>query len=401
MSQINIFDDTETAFELKSRKDLDWSIFLFRFMGSRFLVNTGSFLTRFALKFRLPVQGLIRKSVFRQFCGGITEKECQQVTEELYKFKLHSILDYSVEGKQTEEQFNSILHKKLELIRLTGEREELSFAVFKLTALCPSLILEKVSAGIELNEEEIHQWLQAKLRVDQLCAYACEKEVRLYADAEESWMQEAVDNILNEMMQKYNKKMAIVYNTIQCYRWDRLEYLRNLHKESRNYGFRIGAKIVRGAYFEKENQRAAKLGYDSPICESKAATDANFRNIMQYCFTHLQDIHLFIGTHNEESICEGIQLMKEYRLERNDPRIWFAQLYGMSDHISYNLSRRGYNAVKLIPFGPVEDVIPYLLRRAEENTSVEGQAGRELSLLQKEKRRRSMGNSLNPTGTLN
>lgn len=400
MSQHPIFDDTQTAFELKSGKDLNRSLFLFRLMGNRFLVNTGSFLTRWSIKFRLPFKGLIRKTLFQQFCGGITEEECQQVTHELYQKKLHSILDYSVEGKQNEEQFNAILQKKLELIRLTGERPELSFAVFKLTALCPPEILEKLSLGESLSDEEVHQWLQAKLRVDRLCACASSHKVRLYADAEESWMQAAMDNLVKEMMQKYNKRGVLIYNTIQCYRRDRLEYLKTLHEEARNYGYKIGAKIVRGAYYEKENQRAAQLGYTSPICENKAATDANFQEIMKYCFQHLEDIHLFIGTHNEESTAVGMELMKEYQLEPDDPRVWFAQLYGMSDHISYNLTKMGYNSTKLIPFGPVEEVIPYLLRRAEENTSVGGQVGRELSLLQKEKRRRSHSNSLSPTRTL-
>ena len=388
MIKKKIFNNTKSAFKLKSNTELDRAIFLFSMMNYSSLVKAGTALTKLSLKLHLPVETLIKKTIFEQFCGGVTENDCKPVTKEMYDENLHSILDYSVEGKKTEEEFDSAMEKKLSLIEYAKESDEVSFAMFKPTGIGRFEIWEKVSEKINLSEDEKEEWERVKKRVETLCNRAHELGVRLYADGEETWMQTAADDLMEEMMKKYNKDEVLIFNTLQCYRWDRLEYLKGLHERGKKEGFKIGAKIVRGAYMEKENARAKKLGYPSPICESKEATDVNFNSVLSYCLNHLEDISVFIGTHNEVSSYLALQIMEDKGISLDDKRIWFSQLYGMSDHISYNLARKGYNAVKLVPFGPVRDVVPYLLRRAQENTSVKGQTGRELSLLREEKKRR-------------
>ena len=383
-----IFNNTKSAFKLKSNTELDRAIFLFSMMNRPTLVKAGSALTKFSLKLHLPVETLIKKTIFEQFCGGVTEKDCKPVTNEMYDENLHSILDYSVEGKKSEEEFDAAMEKKLSLIEYANERDEITFAMFKPTGIGRFEIWEKVSEKVSLNDEEKEEWERVQKRVDTLCSRAHKLGVRLYADGEETWMQTAADELMEEMMRKYNKEKVLIFNTLQCYRWDRLDYLKELHEKAKKEGFKIGAKIVRGAYMEKENARAKKLGYPSPICESKEATDVNFNSTLSYCLNHLEDISVFIGTHNEVSSYLALQIIEDKGLSIDDKRIWFSQLYGMSDHISYNLAKKGYNAVKLVPFGPVRDVVPYLLRRAQENTSVKGQTGRELSLLREERKRR-------------
>ncbi|CAL66466.1 proline dehydrogenase family protein [Christiangramia forsetii] len=383
-----IFNNTKSAFKLKSNTELDRAIFLFSMMNRPTLVKAGSALTKFSLKLHLPVETLIKKTIFEQFCGGVTEEDCKPVTNEMYDENLHSILDYSVEGKKTEEEFDAAMEKKLSLIEYANGKKEISFAMFKPTGIGRFEIWEKVSEKLSLSDDEKEEWKRVKKRVDTLCSKAHELKVRLYADGEETWMQTAADDLMEEMMRKYNKEEVLIFNTLQCYRWDRLDYLKGLHEKAEKEGFKIGAKIVRGAYMEKENARAKKLGYASPICESKEATDVNFNSTLSYCLKNLDDISVFIGTHNEVSSYLALQIIEDKGLSLDDKRIWFSQLYGMSDHISYNLAKKGYNAVKLVPFGPVRDVVPYLLRRAQENTSVKGQTGRELSLLREERKRR-------------
>ncbi|MUP45793.1 proline dehydrogenase [Gramella sp. BOM4] len=388
MIRKKIFNNTKSAFKLKSNTELDRAIFLFSMMNRPSVVKAGTFLTNFSLKLNLPVETIIKKTIFEQFCGGETEEDCKPVTQEMYNENLHSILDYSVEGKETEEEFDAAMEKKLSLIEYANKRDEVSFAMFKPTGIGRFEIWEKVSEKVNLTEEENQEWERIKIRVETLCKRANELKVRLYADGEETWMQTAADDLMEEMMRKYNKEEVLIFNTLQCYRWDRLEYLKGLHERGKAEGFKIGAKIVRGAYMEKENARAKKLGYPTPICESKEATDVNFNSVLSYCLNHLEDISVFIGTHNEVSSYLALQIIEDKGLSIDDKRIWFSQLYGMSDHISYNLAKKGYNAVKLVPFGPVRDVVPYLLRRAQENTSVKGQTGRELSLLLEERKRR-------------
>ncbi|APU69907.1 MAG: proline dehydrogenase family protein [Bacteroidota bacterium] len=397
MIRKKIFNNTKAAFKLKSDSELDRAIFLFGLMGRPSLVKAGSALTKFSLKFHLPVEGLIKKTIFEQFCGGVTEKDCEPVTQKMYSENLHAILDYSVEGKETEEEFDAAMEKKLSLIEYAKDHDEVSFAMFKPTGIGRFEIWEKVSEKISLSDAEKQEWENVRKRVETLCQRAYDLDVRLYADGEETWMQTAADELMEEMMRKYNKEKVLIYNTLQCYRWDRLQYLKDLHEKAKKEGFKIGAKIVRGAYMEKENARAKKLGYPTPICESKEATDVNFNSVMSYCLNHLDDINVFIGTHNEVSNYLALQIMEDRGIDHDDPRIWFSQLFGMSDHLSYNLARKEYNAVKLVPFGPVRDVVPYLLRRAQENTSVKGQTGRELSLLLEERKRRKGDKSVKHT----
>ncbi|MDN3594030.1 proline dehydrogenase family protein [Zunongwangia endophytica] len=388
MIRKKIFNNTKTAFKLKSDNELDRAIFLFSMMGKPTLVKSGIGLTKMSLKLKLPVEGLIKKTIFEQFAGGETMEDCKPTIKTMYEANLCSILDYSVEGKETEEEFDAALEKKLSLIKFAKAENELPFAVFKPTGVGRFDIWEKLTANVSLDDDEKKEWENIKRRVDKLCKTAHDLKVRLYADGEESWMQTAADDLMEDMMRKYNKEEALIFNTLQCYRWDRIEYLKNLHEKGKADGFKIGAKIVRGAYMEKENERAKKLGYVSPICESKEATDVNFNSVMSYCLANLQDIAVFIGTHNEVSNYLALQIIEDKDIDLNDSRIWFSQLFGMSDHLSYNLAKRGYNAAKLVPFGPVRDVVPYLMRRAQENSSVKGQTGRELSLLLEERKRR-------------
>ena len=388
MIRKKIFNNTKAAFKLKTDAELNRALFLFSVMNYSTIVKLGSKVTKACLKMRLPVEGLIKKTIFEQFCGGVTIDDCKPTTREMYEENLHSILDYSVEGKETEEDFDAAMEKKLTLIEYASENPEISFAMFKPTGIGRFKIWEKVTAGGSLSSDEEDEWKRVQTRIEKLCSRSAELKVRLYMDAEETWMQKAADDLIEEMMRKYNTTKPYIFNTLQCYRWDRLDYLKDLHEKAKSEGFKIGAKIVRGAYMEKENSRAKKKGYPTPICESKEATDVNFNSVLSYCLNHLDDISVFIGTHNEVSSYLALQIIEDKGLDKNDERIWFSQLFGMSDHLSYNLARKKYNAVKLVPFGPVRDVVPYLLRRAEENTSVSGQTGRELGLLREEKKRR-------------
>lgn len=388
MIKQKIFNDTATAFRLKSDLELKRAVLLFSVMGRPSMIKPGIALTKFALKAKLPVQPLIKNSIFDQFCGGISVDDCKPIIREMNEVNLSSILDYSVEGKENDEEFDSAYKVKKDLIAFAREEAEVPFAIFKPTALGRFEIWNKVSSRLNLDEKEIEEWERVKARLEGLCKEAKKFNVRLYADAEESWMQSAADRLMEEMMRKYNTEEALIFNTLQCYRWDRLDYLKELHEKAKKENFKIGAKIVRGAYMEKENRRARKHGKKSPICRNKEATDVNFNAVMSYCLDHLEDISVFIGTHNEISNYLALQIMEDQNIAKDDKRVWFSQLYGMSDQISYNLARKGYNTAKLVPFGPVTDVVPYLLRRAEENSSVKGQTSRELSLLNGEINRR-------------
>lgn len=384
-----IFNDTETAFSLKSDSELDRAIFLFEMINRPFLVKIGTSLTKFALKFKLPVEGLIKKTIFNQFCGGITEKDCMPVIKTMHTKNVHSILDYSVEGNEKESEFNNTIERKINIVKFASGKDQVPFAVFKPTGIGRFEIWQKVSANTNLSMEEEEEWQRIKNRVNRICEAAYENNISILADAEESWMQNAADKLMEEMMFRFNRENAVVFNTLQCYRWDRIQYLKELHARAKEGGFKVGAKIVRGAYMEKENARASKMGYPSPICENKEATDVNFNGALTYCLAHLNEISVFVGTHNEVSNYLALQIMEDKGIANDDDRVWFSQLYGMSEHISYNLAQKGYNVAKLVPFGPVKEVVPYLIRRAAENTSVRGQTGRELSLLYEERKRRS------------
>ena len=390
MSEKKIFDNTKVAFQLKNDSELERAYFLFKMISHEPLVRIGTAATNFALKAHLPVEGLIRSTVFDHFCGGVSEYDCLPVIDKMFEKGVSSVLDYSVEGKESEAQFNIALNKTLEIIEFAEQKESMPIAVFKPTGLGRLYLYEKKGLGLNFTIEEEQEWNKVEARYNEACKLAKEKDVLILIDAEESWTQVAVDELVEVMMRKYNKEKPIVFNTIQAYRWDRLDYLIDIDKRAKAEGFKLGMKIVRGAYMEKERERALEKGYPSPICESKEATDDNFNNILTYILDHLKDISLFIGTHNEESSYLAMDLMHEKDIAINDNRVWFGQLYGMSDHISFNIAKAGYNVAKYVPFGPVKDVMPYLIRRAEENTSVAGQTSRELNLLKEEKKRRKI-----------
>ncbi len=383
-----IFNNTEVAFSLKSDTELDRAYFLFKMIDNQPLVRIGTALTNFAIKAHLPVEGLIRATVFDHFCGGVNEVDCLTVVDKMYTKGVSSVLDYSVEGKEEEDQFDAALRMTLKTIDFAKERAAIPFAVFKPTGFGRLDLYEKVGSKIELTDSEIAEWNRVEARFDKVCSEAHQKNVPLLIDAEESWMQDAADDLVAQMMLKYNKEKAIVFNTLQMYRWDRLDYLKNLHQQAKSDGFYIGMKIVRGAYMEKENLRAEEKGYPTPICESKEATDLNYDAAIHYMVENIDRMAIFAGTHNELSSYKLMEYLQELNIEKKDSRIWFGQLYGMSDNISYNLSANGYNNAKYLPFGPVRDVMPYLIRRAEENTSVAGQTSRELKLITAERNRR-------------
>jgi proline dehydrogenase len=383
-----IFNNTQVAFALKTDTELDRAYFLFKMIDNEPLVRIGTAVTNFALKAHLPVEGLIRATVFDHFCGGTTEEDCLSVVDKMYTKGVSSVLDYSVEGKEEEDQFDAALEMTLKTVEFAKERNAIPFAVFKPTGLGRFYLYEKKGAKQPLTIEEQNEWNRVVSRFDLICKTAFEKDVALLIDGEESWMQDAADHLVTDMMRKYNKEKAIVFNTLQLYRWDRLDYLKKLQHQAKEEGFFIGMKLVRGAYMEKENRRAEENGYPSPICESKEATDSNYDTTMAYMMDNLDSMSIFVGTHNELSSYKVIELMKSKGIAKNDNRIWFGQLYGMSDNISYNLAAHGYNVAKYLPFGPVRDVMPYLIRRAEENTSVAGQTSRELNLLKTERNRR-------------
>lgn len=385
-----IFDDTETAFALKTDSELERAYFLFKMIANEPLVRIGTAMTNFAIKAHLPVEGLIRATVFDHFCGGVSEADCLPVVDRMYEKGVCSVLDYSVEGKDEEDPFDNALEMILKILDFVKEKDSIPFAVFKPTGFGRFALYQKVSEGKVLSEKEEQEWQRVIKRFDKACKKAHDLDVSLLVDGEESWMQDAADQIVEDLMRKYNKKKAVVFNTLQMYRWDRLDYLKELRQKALSEGFKVGMKVVRGAYMEKENERAEEKGYRSPICISKQATDENFDAAVKYMVENLDAIALFSGTHNEESTYFLMDLMAKNGIHNSDPRVWFGQLYGMSDHISFNLADRGYNVAKYLPFGPVKDVMPYLIRRAEENTSVAGQTTRELSLLKKERKRRKI-----------
>ncbi|MEO8772963.1 MAG: proline dehydrogenase family protein, partial [Gelidibacter sp.] len=368
-----LFENTEIAFRLKSDSELERAYFLFKMISHQPLVRIGTAATNFALKAHLPVEGLIRSTVFDHFCGGVNEEDCLPVIDKMYAKGVSSVLDFSVEGKETESHFDAAMEKTMKIINFADERKSMPIAVFKPTGFGRSYLYQKKGEGKPFTAEEQDEWNRVVARYDKVCKLAQAKDVEILIDAEESWLQEATDDLVEDMMRKYNTGIPIVYNTLQLYRWDRLDYLKLLHERAKTNSFTIGVKIVRGAYMEKERDRAEAQGYDSPICATKEATDLTFDETLEYILRNIATISLFIGTHNEQSCYLAMTLMEQLDIDKNDNRVWFGQLYGMSDHISFNLAASGYNVAKYVPFGPVRDVMPYLIRRAEENTSVAGQ----------------------------
>jgi proline dehydrogenase len=383
-----LFNNTEIAFALKSDSELERAYFLFKMISIEPLVRIGTAATNFALKAHLPIEGLIRSTVFDHFCGGVNEEDCLPVIKKMYEKGVSSVLDFSVEGKENEKEFDAARDITLKIIDFAKALKAIPIVVFKPTGFGRFYLYEKVGSGTKLTDKEQAEWELVVGRFDTICKKAKEHQVSVLIDAEESWMQDAADALVTDMMQKYNTEKPVVFNTLQMYRHDRLEFLKQEHLKAQAGGYFLGYKLVRGAYMEKEHERAEKKGYPTPICKSKQATDENFNAAVNYMLDHIDSMALFAGTHNEDSSYLLMDLMQQKGIAHNDARIWFGQLYGMSDNISFNLADKGYNVAKYIPFGPVKDVMPYLIRRAEENTSVAGQTGRELALITKEKQRR-------------
>ncbi|MCS6989034.1 MAG: proline dehydrogenase family protein [Chloroherpetonaceae bacterium] len=382
------FNDVAVAFESKSDKQLAERYLLFRAMNNPTLTKLGTSLLAWAIRRRLPIKGLVKATIFKQFCGGETIEECLPVVAELGKANVKSILDYSVEGEGNEASFDSVVEKTLQAIELSKREKLISFAVFKMTGIARFGLLEKVSAAQTLSSGEVAEWARVKARLRKICDAALEADLPVMIDAEESWIQAAIDSLADEMMERYNKHKPLVYNTIQLYRKDRLAFLKASFAKAEKGGYYLGAKLVRGAYMEKERERAAMMGYPSPIHDAKEATDRDFNLAIEFCVERIDRIGICAGTHNEESSLKLARLVAEKGLPLNHPRVHFSQLYGMGDHISYNLAKAGFNVAKYVPYGEVKFVLPYLIRRAQENTAVAGYASRELRLLIAERQRR-------------
>ncbi|MCB0791397.1 MAG: proline dehydrogenase family protein [Flavobacteriales bacterium] len=381
--------DTATAFAHQSDADLRRAYWLFRVIGNPTVSALGKILSELALFLHLPVKGLIKSTIFRQFCGGETIAESLHKAEELRRSGIGTILDHSVEGQDEEDELDATVVEVLRTIQVARERGDIPFCVFKTTGISRTDLLELVSSGNARTPAEEEEWSRVEARMEKLCASATEARVPLLIDAEESWLQPAIDALVERMMERFNREHAWIFHTIQLYRHDRSAYLHMLHDRASREGFHIGMKLVRGAYMEKERERATEKGYPSPIHADKAAVDRDYDAAIAFCVANRARISVMAGTHNEKSSLLLARLLDENGIARNDPRTWFAQLLGMSDHISYNLAAAGYRVAKYVPYGPVREVLPYLIRRAAENTSVAGQTGRELGLIGQERLRRA------------
>lgn len=383
------FENTEIAFKSKSTPDLKRAYWLFKIVSSPSIVKIGKVATNFALSLGLPIRKIVKSTIFKQFCGGESIEDCRNKMEELATYKVGTILDYSIEGKTTNEDFEKTVEIIIQTIQEGRNKKNIPFAVFKVTGIGSINLLEKASEkeGV-LNEAQIQELERIKNRIERICAAAHSAMIPVFIDAEESWIQAIIDSWALKMMQKYNLEKAIVYNTLQMYRHDRLEFLTRCSENAKKHGIKYGIKLVRGAYMEKERERAQKLGYPSPIYPDKNASDDAYNTALKFILEHEMLFALCAGTHNEESSMLLTQELERKQISRDNDKFYFAQLLGMSDHISFNLADAGYKVAKYVPFGPVKEVIPYLLRRADENTSVAGQTGRELSLIIKELDRR-------------
>ena len=391
MSEFRLdFQDTATAFADKSDSQLNEKYRLFKMLNSPLLNALGSTAARFALSLGLPVKGLIKATIFEQFCGGETIEECEKTIETLGRSHIGTILDYSVEGKATEDDFDNTKDEIIRTIRRAKDDPNIPFAVFKVTGIAPLGTLERLSAKKKLDAKSQAKSERIHNRVNEICEYAYSVRQPVFIDAEDSWIQDAIDRLAIEMMEKYNREQPIVFNTIQLYRTDRLQYLKDTRRQAKLDGYIMAAKLVRGAYMEKERERAKELGYPSPIHATRAGTDADYNVAIKYCIRHFIDMAFVVATHNEESTQLVATLMQENGIAADHPNIFFSQLYGMGDNISYVLAKHGYNVSKYVPYGPVAESIPYLIRRARENSSAAGQVSRELEMIAKELKRRRL-----------
>lgn len=384
------FDNTEIAFRYRSNAALKQARFLFASMGSPVMTRIGMAATRWAMALRLPIDGIIKKTIFRQFCGGETIEEAAGTAQMLGQYNIGVILDYGVEGKEGEEEFDKAVPEFIKAINFAASQKNIPFISIKVTGFCRFSLLEKMHAGKELSPAEQQEWVKVTDRIDRICKQAALKNIKVLVDAEESWIQQPIDDLTNLMMERYNLQSVIVYNTFQLYLHSRLAFLKESTQRARERNYLLGAKLVRGAYMEKERKRAAEHNYPSPVQPDKSATDGDYDQAVTFCLDNLAQLALFIGTHNEKSCLEAARQMEQKGIPSDTPSICFSQLYGMSDNISFNLANSGFHVAKYLPYGPVKDVMPYLMRRAQENTSVAGQTGRELSLINKELQRRKL-----------
>lgn len=397
------FDDTKTAFAYKSDRDLKNARFLFSTMSNSFLVNMGLRLTPLVLKLHLPVQGLIRKYLFNQFVGGETLQETDRVADNLAKYGVKIILDYGVEGKEGEENYDEATKVFIDVVRYAGHQPNVPFMSIKMTGIARFELLEKIDATSEyadvvrgevnlntLSNDEKAEWQRVVERLDRICAAASRTDVGVLVDAEHSWIQHPVDALVTQMMKKYNGAKPVIYNTAQLYRHDRLQFIKDNNEYAMRNGFKVGMKLVRGAYMEVERERAAQKGYRDPINPTKEATDELYNAALEYCLDPANHMYTVVGSHNEYSNRLGAQTLQKHGIPLDTPAVYFSQLYGMSDQITFNMAKAGCNATKYLPFGPINDVIPYLMRRAEENSSVNTQSNRELQLIRQEIKRRGI-----------
>lgn len=382
------FNNTKVAFASKSNNELLRAKVLFKSISNPTLVKVGTSLVNLSIKIHFPIAWAVKPTIYAHFCGGISIDDCRGTAETMGKYNVKSILDYSVEGKESIEDINHALKETLYAIENAGKDHNVPFAVFKPTAFTRHDILIKVSAKDELTDSEKQEHQDFKDRIHTLCEAAYNNNIPILIDAEDYAFQLAIDEVVEENAIKYNKEKAIVFNTLQMYRWDRFDFLKESYKKAIEGNYFLGMKFVRGAYMERERARAAEMGYKDPIQPNKESTDKDYNAALKFCMEHLDKIDIFNGTHNEESSLYLTELMEEKGIAKDDNRIWFSQLYGMSDNISFNLGAENYNVAKYLPYGPIKHVLPYLLRRAEENTSIEGQTGRELALILEERNRR-------------
>lgn len=388
------FDNTSVAFAYKSDKELKNARWLFETMGLTWVSAAGVRLTPFLMKTGLPVHGLIRKTIFKQFVGGETLEQTTEVCKTLGNYNVQVILDYGVEGKEGEVAFEHATQEFIRVIEYAASQQNIPFISIKVTGFARFGLLQtlneapRLRSGIHDHELENEEWNKVRERMFRICAVAAEKGIGVLVDAEESWIQDPVDRLTMEMMEVFNKEKVVVYNTIQLYRHDRLRFLKMSHQITQKQGVLLGVKLVRGAYMEKERLRASQNGYPSPIQNDKSFADGDYNAAVEYCINHLDNIGVIIASHNEYSNLRAAELLDAKDIAHNHPHVHFSQLYGMSDNITFNLAKAGFSVSKYVPFGPIRDVIPYLMRRAQENSSVSGQTGRELGLIKKELKRR-------------
>ena len=382
------FKNTETAFSLKNNLELKRAYFLFKLISYPFLVSIGKYLILVSIKLKLPIDKIIRYTIFDQFCAGIDENDSVKIVNLLATKNVKSYLHYSVEGANSEKDYDKCLKSTLETLKISKTNSSLPFSVFKPTGIGSSILFEKKSNKATFTNKESEAWERVVGRFRIIFNEAKSFGVSVFVDAEESWIQPAIDELVTEMMLEFNKEKAVVFNTVQMYRNDRYEFLKELNDKSLKNNFKVGIKLVRGAYMEMERERALKNNYPSPICESKEKTDSQYNSAVEFMFNNLDRFCMFLGTHNECSINKAIDFAEERSINVNHPNLSFGQLYGMSDNITFSLSKIGYRTLKYLPYGPVKEVVPYLIRRANENTSVSGQSNRELSLISAELKRR-------------